>query len=55
MTQSVWDATTLPEFSKVDPANIVADLDALLEKNRADIEAVVSKNTAPTWAPLVLL
>ncbi|SBS29615.1 Oligopeptidase A [Marinomonas aquimarina] len=53
MTQSVWDATTLPEFSKVEPNNIVADLEALLEKNRADIAAVVEKNAEPTWASLV--
>ncbi len=53
MTQSVWDATSLPEFSKVEPANIAKDLEALLEKNRADIEAVVAKNSAPTWASLV--
>ena len=53
MTQSVWDATTLPEFSKVEPKNIVADLEALLEKNRNDIAAVVEKNAQPTWASLV--
>ncbi len=53
MTQSVWDATTLPEFSKVEPKNIVADLEALLEKNRNDIAAVVDKNAQPTWASLV--
>ena len=53
MTKSVWDATTLPEFSKVEPKNIVADLEALLEKNRNDIAAVVEKNAQPTWASLV--
>ncbi|MBJ7551058.1 oligopeptidase A [Marinomonas ostreistagni] len=53
MTQSVWDATTLPEFSKVEPKNIVADLESLLEKNRTDIAAVVEKNAQPTWASLV--
>lgn len=53
MTQSVWDATTLPEFSKIEPKNIVADLEALLEKNRADIAAVVEKNAQPTWSSFV--
>ena len=53
MTQSVWEATTLPEFSKVEPKSIVADLESLLEKNRADIAAVVEKNVQPTWASLV--
>ncbi|SBT15931.1 Oligopeptidase A [Marinomonas gallaica] len=53
MTQSVWDATSLPEFSKVDPSSVAADLEALLEKNRTDIETVVAKNQQPTWATLV--
>ncbi|WP_417504770.1 oligopeptidase A [Marinomonas gallaica] len=53
MTQSVWDATSLPEFSKVDPGSVAADLEALLEKNRTDIETVVAKNQQPTWATLV--
>ncbi|WP_067094619.1 oligopeptidase A [Marinomonas atlantica] len=53
MTQSVWDATSLPEFSNVDPSSVAADLEALLEKNRTDIEAIVAKNQQPTWATLV--
>ncbi|WP_067215552.1 oligopeptidase A [Marinomonas gallaica] len=53
MTQSVWDATSLPEFSKVDPSSVAADLEALLERNRTDIETVVAKNQQPTWATLV--
>ena len=54
MTQSVWDATSLPEFSKVDPASVPAELDALLEKNRADIDAIVTHNVHPTWDSLVV-
>lgn len=53
MTQSVWDATSLPEFSKVYPATVSADLEALLEMNRKDIETVVATNQEPTWASLV--
>ena len=53
MTQSVWDATSLPEFSNVDPSLVAADLEALLERNRTDIETVVAKNQQPTWATLV--
>ncbi|MBM6550782.1 oligopeptidase A [Marinomonas ostreistagni] len=54
MTQSVWDATSLPEFSKVDPATVAADLEALLNKNRAEIEAIVAHNVHPTWESLVV-
>lgn len=54
MTQSVWDATSLPEFSKVDPASVPSELEALLNKNRAEIDAIVAHNVHPTWDSLVV-
>ncbi|GGN28495.1 MULTISPECIES: oligopeptidase A [Marinomonas] len=54
MSQSVWDATSLPNFTDVDVANIEADLEQLLKRNQEAIDACVSENTHPTWASLVL-
>ena len=54
MSQSVWDATSLPNFTNLDVSNIETDLEALLKRNQAAIDACVSKNTHPTWDSLVL-
>ncbi|MBR7889386.1 oligopeptidase A [Marinomonas sp. A79] len=54
MSQSVWDATSLPDFTGVDVANIETDLTALLKRNQEAIEACVSENTHLTWESLVL-
>ena len=54
MSQSVWDATSLPNFTDVDVANIEADLEQLLKRNQEAIDACVSENTHPTWQSLVL-
>ena len=54
MSQSVWDATSLPNFTDVDVANIEADLEKLLKHNQSAIDACVSENTHPTWESLVL-
>lgn len=54
MSQSVWDATSLPNFTDVDVANIEADLEQLLKHNKEAIDACVRENTHPTWASLVL-
>lgn len=54
MSQSVWDATSLPNFNDIDVANIEADLEKLLKYNQEAIDACVSENTNPTWESLVL-
>ena len=54
MSQSVWDATSLPNFSSVEVSRIEADLEAILENNRAQIAACVAQNDMPTWQSLVL-
>ncbi|MBD5770769.1 oligopeptidase A [Marinomonas colpomeniae] len=54
MSQSVWDATSLPNFTSLDVSSIETDLEALLKYNQAGIDACVSENANPTWESLVL-
>ncbi|BFM49978.1 oligopeptidase A [Marinomonas sp. THO17] len=54
MSQSVWDATSLPNFSAVEVSRIEAELDAILENNRTQIAACVAGNSQPTWQNMVL-
>jgi oligopeptidase A len=54
MSQSVWDATSLPNFTGLDVSSIETDLEALLKHNQAAIDTCVSKNANPTWESLVL-
>ncbi len=54
MSQSVWDATSLPNFTGLDVSSIETDLEALLKYNQAGIDACVSENANPTWESLVL-
>jgi oligopeptidase A len=44
MSVSVWDATTLPQFTRITLTEVEADLDALLTDNRAKIEALTSNS-----------
>lgn len=54
MSQSVWDATSLPVFSAVKVETIESELDKILAHNQQAIEACVTNNTQPTWESLVL-
>lgn len=54
MSQSVWDATSLPVFSAINVESIEADLTSLLKHNQEAIDACVTQNTHPTWESLVL-
>ena len=54
MSQSVWEATSLPQFSAVKPEQIVTQLEEILAANRRDIAACVARNAEPTWESLVL-
>ncbi|MEO9654028.1 oligopeptidase A [Marinomonas sp.] len=54
MSQSVWDATSLPVFSAVNVQTIESELDKILAHNQQAIEACVTNNTQPTWESLVL-
>ncbi|MEP0073215.1 MAG: oligopeptidase A [Marinomonas sp.] len=54
MSESVWDATSLPNFTSVDASSIESDLEALLKTNQTAIDNCVSGNTNPTWESLVL-
>ncbi|TPE47910.1 oligopeptidase A [Maribrevibacterium harenarium] len=54
MSQSVWEATSLPQFSAVKTEQIVTQLEEILAANRRDIEACVARNAEPTWESLVL-
>ncbi|KZN12245.1 oligopeptidase A [Marinomonas sp. TW1] len=54
MSQSVWDATSLPNFSGVEVSRIERDLDAILAHNKEQIDACVEANQNPSWESLVL-
>ncbi len=54
MSQSVWDATSLPNFSSVEVSRIETDLDAILARNKEQIDACVKANQNPSWESLVL-
>ncbi len=54
MSQSVWDATSLPVFSAVKVETIESELDKILAHNQQAIETCVTNNTQPTWESLVL-
>ncbi|WP_394183429.1 oligopeptidase A [Marinomonas posidonica] len=54
MSQSVWDATSLPNFSGVEVSRIETDLDAILVRNKEQIDACVKANQNPSWESLVL-
>ncbi len=54
MSQSVWDATSLPNFSGVEVSSIEADLDAILARNKEQIDACVTANQEPSWESLIL-
>jgi len=54
MFQSVWDATSLPNFSSVEVSRIETDLDAILARNKEQIDACVKANQNPSWESLVL-
>lgn len=54
MSQSVWDATSLPVFSTINVESIEADLTSLLKHNQEAIDACVTQNAHPTWESLVL-
>ena len=54
MSQSVWDATSLPNFTSVDVSSIEIDLETLLKRNQTAIDVCVNENTNPTWKSLVL-
>jgi len=54
MSQSVWDATSLPNFTSVDVSSIETDLETLLKRNQTAIDVCVNENTNPTWKSLVL-
>lgn len=47
-------AQPLPEFSAIKPANIQADIAALIEKNKQVINQVLANNEPYTWQNLVL-
>ncbi|GAB3487523.1 oligopeptidase A [Marinomonas epiphytica] len=53
MTESVWDATDLPVFSKVDIASIEENLEKLLQNSQKAIDECVTANSQPTWNSLV--
>lgn len=54
MSQSVWDATSLPTFSTIDAATVVSELEQHLTKTQDAVNACVSRCTNPTWENLVL-
>ncbi|MGO3346452.1 MAG: oligopeptidase A [Marinomonas sp.] len=54
MSQSVWDATSLPTFSTIDAATVVSELEQHLTKTQDAVNACVSGCTNPTWENLVL-
>lgn len=54
MSQSVWDATSLPTFSTIDVTSIEAELTERLSNTQAAIDACVNENSDPTWESLVL-
>jgi len=54
MSQSVWDATSLPTFSTIDAATVVSELEQRLTKTQDAVDACVSGCTNPTWENLVL-
>ncbi len=54
MSTSVWDATSLPQFSAIDVNSIEADLTTLLDNNRKVMADCVAQEAALTWENFVL-
>ncbi|MFT2110440.1 oligopeptidase A [Marinomonas sp. 2405UD68-3] len=54
MPTSVWDATSLPQFSAIDVNSIEEDLTVILEKNRKTMAACVAQDAPLTWENFVL-
>ncbi|WCN11680.1 oligopeptidase A [Marinomonas mediterranea] len=55
MSESVWSATTLPQFTKVDPSKIESQLDAILEKNRSALAECLENIDKPSWDNLIMV
>ena len=54
MPYSVWNATTLPEFSSIDLSNVESDLDTLLASNRAKIAELTQNTGTISWESFAL-
>lgn len=54
MPYSVWNATTLPEFSSIDLSKVESDLDTLLANNRAKIAELTQNTGTISWESFAL-